>query len=212
MPPKGERLIAGGDRDAHRWIDEGAVWPDGVDLVKLRGQARSLELQAARLRRSQTANLRFQIPSTPSSPRSSRRTDWRCRRRRIASPGCGGFRSISSGCRRRRSRWIALSRTEARDARERVVDALLASPRYGERWAQHWLDVVRYADTHGFEVNTERPNAWPYRDYVIRAFNDDTPYDRFIREQIVGRCAGRGCGDRIPRHGVGAAAGTDRQG
>ena len=72
------------------------------------------------------------------------------------------------------------------DAYERVVDELLKSPRYGERWAQHWLDVVRYADTHGFEVNTERPNAWPYRDYVIEAFNSDTPYDRFIREQIAG--------------------------
>ena len=77
-----------------------------------------------------------------------------------------------------------------RDAHERVVDGLLASPRYGERWAQHWLDVVRYADTHGFEVNTERPNAWPYRDYVIRAFNNDTPYDRFVREQIAGDAQG----------------------
>ncbi|MEN9576064.1 MAG: hypothetical protein RL514_3919 [Verrucomicrobiota bacterium] len=76
------------------------------------------------------------------------------------------------------------------DAFARVVDELLASPRYGERWAQHWLDVVRYADTHGFEVNTERPNAWPYRDYVIKAFNSDTPYDRFIREQIVGDALG----------------------
>lgn len=72
------------------------------------------------------------------------------------------------------------------DAFERVVDDLLGSPRYGERWAQMWLDVVRYADTHGFEVNTERPNAWPYRDYVIDAFNRDTPYDQFIREQIAG--------------------------
>lgn len=77
-----------------------------------------------------------------------------------------------------------------RDACERVVDELMASPRYGERWAQHWLDVVRYADTHGFEVNTERPHAWPYRDYVIRAFNKDTPYDQFIREQIVGDALG----------------------
>ncbi len=77
------------------------------------------------------------------------------------------------------------------DAFERVVDELLASPRYGERWAQHWLDVVRYADTHGFEVNTERPNAWPYRDYVIAALNRDTPYDRFIREQIVGDALGQ---------------------
>src|SRR5262249_47251524 len=58
--------------------------------------------------------------------------------------------------------------------------------RYGERWGQHWLDVVRYADTHGFEVNTERPHAWPYRDYVIEAFNRDTPYDQFIREQLAG--------------------------
>lgn len=72
------------------------------------------------------------------------------------------------------------------DAYQRAVDEVLASPRYGERWAQHWLDVVRYADTHGFEVNTERPNAWPFRDYVIASFNQDTPYDDFIREQIAG--------------------------
>ena len=73
----------------------------------------------------------------------------------------------------------------------KMVDELLASPRYGERWAQHWLDVVRYADTHGFEVNTPRPNAWPYRDYVIEAFNKDTPFDQFIREQIAGDQLGK---------------------
>ena len=72
------------------------------------------------------------------------------------------------------------------EAHERCVDRLLASPRYGERWAQRWLDVVRYADTHGFEVNTERPHAWPYRDYVIDAFNRDLPYDDFVREQLAG--------------------------
>lgn len=69
---------------------------------------------------------------------------------------------------------------------ERLVDDFLSSPRYGERWAQHWLDIVRYADTHGFEVNTPRPNAWPYRDYVIDAFNTDKPYDQFVREQLAG--------------------------
>ena len=84
----------------------------------------------------------------------------------------------------------AFAKDQRDDAHDRVVDELLASPRYGERWSQHWLDVVRYADTHGFEVNTERPNAWPYRDYVIRAFNNDTPYDRFIREQLVGDALG----------------------
>ena len=71
-----------------------------------------------------------------------------------------------------------------------LIDELLASPRYGERWAQHWLDLVRYADTHGFEVNTERPNAWPYRDYVIRAFNEDRPYHRFILDQLAGDATG----------------------
>ena len=73
---------------------------------------------------------------------------------------------------------------------ESLVDDALASPRYGERWAQHWLDVVRYADTHGYEVNTPRENAWPYRDYVIRAFNEDKPYDRFVFEQLAGDTVG----------------------
>ncbi len=72
----------------------------------------------------------------------------------------------------------------------RRVEAVLESPRYGERWAQHWLDLIRYADTHGFEVNTERANAWPFRDYVIRAFNEDKPYDRFVFEQLAGDSAG----------------------
>jgi len=77
-------------------------------------------------------------------------------------------------------------RDRASGAYERLVDRLLASPRYGERWGRHWLDVVRFAETSGFEVNTPRPNAWPYRDYVIRSFNEDKPYNRFIVEQIAG--------------------------
>ena len=66
--------------------------------------------------------------------------------------------------------------TPAADAYERLVDRLLASPRYGERWARHWLDVVHYGDTHGYDKDQPRPNAWPYRDYVIRSFNEDKPY------------------------------------
>lgn len=68
----------------------------------------------------------------------------------------------------------------------RLIERLLDSPRYGERWARHWLDVVRFAESHGFEMNRARPNAWPYRDYVIEAFNSDKPYDQFVREQIAG--------------------------
>jgi len=74
----------------------------------------------------------------------------------------------------------------APNAQERVADRLLASPRYGERWASKWLDVVRYADTNGFELDLERPHAWRYRDYVIAAFNADKPYDRFVKEQLAG--------------------------
>lgn len=76
------------------------------------------------------------------------------------------------------------------DAYERLIDQLLASPRHGERWARHWLDVVRFAETNGFETNTPRPEAYPYRDYVIRAFNRDKPYDRFIFEQLAGDSVG----------------------
>lgn len=72
------------------------------------------------------------------------------------------------------------------NAWEKVVDRLLASPRYGERWARHWLDLVRYAESSGFEGDKDRPNAWRYRDYIIHAFNTDKPYDRFIREQLAG--------------------------
>jgi hypothetical protein len=76
------------------------------------------------------------------------------------------------------------------NAWERLVDKVLESPKYGERWATFWLDLVRFGETHGFETNRERPNAWHYRDWVINAFNDDKPYNRFIIEQIAGDAVG----------------------
>ena len=69
---------------------------------------------------------------------------------------------------------------------EAVVNRLLASPAYGERWARHWLDLCRYADSDGFKEDASRSDMWRYRDYVIKAFNDDKPYDRFILEQVAG--------------------------
>src|SRR5262249_43244190 len=74
----------------------------------------------------------------------------------------------------------------APDAYERLVDRLLASPHYGEKWARHWLDLVRYAETNGYEFDVAKPFIWRYRDYVIDAFNKDKPYDQFVREQIAG--------------------------
>jgi hypothetical protein len=77
---------------------------------------------------------------------------------------------------------------ESRDplAYEKAVDRLLASPQYGERWARHWLDTVHFAETHGYDKDRVRTNAWPYRDYVIRSFNTDKPYSAFIQEQLAG--------------------------
>ena len=71
------------------------------------------------------------------------------------------------------------------DAYERLVDRLLASPHFGERWARHWMDLVHFAETHGHDQDRIRPNAWPYRDYLIGSFNRDTPYARFVREQVA---------------------------
>jgi hypothetical protein len=80
----------------------------------------------------------------------------------------------------------AFVKDEHPDAYDRVVDRLLASPHYGERWAQHWLDLARYADTDGFEFDQARPNAWRYRDWVVDAINRDLPYDQFVRLQLAG--------------------------
>ena len=81
---------------------------------------------------------------------------------------------------------VAFERDTSPEAWERVVDRLLASPHYGERWGRHWLDLARYADSSGFHNDLDRPHAWRYRDYIIRSFNADKPYARFIAEQLAG--------------------------
>ncbi len=109
----------------------------------------------------------------------------------------------------------------ARDAEKAyagLVDDLLESPHFGERWAQHWLDVIRWAETNGSESNMYRKNAWIYRDYVIRSFNDDKPYDRFIAEQLAGDTLGTGdatgflvAGPHVPPATVGREPSAQRQ-
>ena len=80
----------------------------------------------------------------------------------------------------------AFAKERSPQAWEKQVDRLLASPHYGERWAQHWLDVIRFAESDGYEYDTHRREAWRFRDYVIHAFNSDKPYDEFVREQLAG--------------------------
>ena len=88
-------------------------------------------------------------------------------------------------------------RDESSDAYERAVDRLLASPHYGERQARHWMDLVHFAETHGHDQDRPRPNAWPYRDYLVRSFNTDKPYARFVQEQIAGDVLFPGEGDGV---------------
>ena len=103
-------------------------------------------------------------------------------------------------------------------AYEALVDRLLASPHFGERWTQHWLDVIRWSETNGSEANLYRKNAWVYRDYLVRSFNEDKPYDRFIQEQIAGDSMGVGeatgflvAGPHVPAATVGREPAAIRQ-
>lgn len=175
------------------WIEQGARWPDGIDTAEeenlsdhwsfapvtrpgvpevTRADWPTDEIDRFVLRKLEENDL-------SPSPEASRR-DWL---RRVTVDLTGLPPTPEE------VQWFLGQTSESSYAE--VVDRLLASPRYGERWAQHWLDVVRYADTHGFEVNTERAYAWPYRDYVIEAFNANTPWDQFIREQIAGDAFGK---------------------
>ncbi|HEX8202306.1 MAG TPA: DUF1549 domain-containing protein, partial [Isosphaeraceae bacterium] len=193
MPPKGDRLSAAEVGTLISWIDQGASWPDGLDGGTPEDPRDHWSFR----------------PRTSPEPPAPADGNWprngidRFILRRLEDEGLRPAPEADRAAWLRRASFdlTGLPPTPERvaafvadprpDAHERILDELLASPRYGERWAQHWLDVVRYADTHGFEVNTERPNAWPYRDYVIRAFNADTPYDRFVREQVAGDALGR---------------------
>ena len=188
MPPEGDRLSAEAIATLTKWVTEGAVWPDGIDLAKLENRH---------------DHWSFKPMSSPEPP-NAKQDNWSHNKIDRFILEQLHQNNLQPAPEADRVTWLrrvsfdltglppspeqvhAFVNDEHVNAFELVVDELLKSARYGERWAQHWLDVVRYADTHGFEVNTERPNAWPYRDYVIDAFNNDTPYDRFVSEQIIG--------------------------
>src|SRR5206468_9390476 len=101
---------------------------------------------------------------------------------------CAGSISLSRGCPtpERVDTFVQKFANDPRSATQSLVDELLASPHYGERWARHWLDVVRYADSDGQESDADRPTAYHYRDFVIRSLNDDLPFDTLVRWQLAG--------------------------
>ena len=193
MPPSGERLTAAQIALIRDWIDAGAIWPEraGETVAQTHWAWRpvvrpSVPMPARAVatggeRRSAGENPidafiidRLNRVGLKMSPEADRRTLIR----RLSFDLTG----LPPAPERVRS----FVRDRAPQAYERLVDELLASPRYGERWARHWLDVVHYGDTHGYDKDKPRPNAWPYRDYVIEALNGDKPYARFIEEQLAG--------------------------
>jgi hypothetical protein len=182
MPPNGKRLSATEIDILKRWILEGAAWPDGVDSAKIEDKRDHWAFKPLQVVDSKMASIDAFI--------DTKLREHGLQRSAKAEP-TAWLRRVTfdlTGLPPTPDEVASFLQDRNEDA---VIERLLASPRYGERWAQHWLDVVRYADTHGFEVNTERPNAWPYRDYVIAAFNQNTPYDVFIKEQLVGDALGQ---------------------
>jgi mono/diheme cytochrome c family protein len=190
MPPQGERLDAEQVALLRRWIDQGAPWPatEGGDDP----------------RRAHWAFQPVRRPAVPRLPdeRWSRNAIDRFILARLDRAGLRPSPEADRPALLRRLKFDLLGlppapeevdafvNDPAADAYERLAERYLASPHFGERWARHWLDVVRFAESQGFEMNQPRPNAWPYRDYVIRAFNEDLPYDRFVTEHLAGDLLG----------------------
>ncbi len=200
MPDKADPLTREEVKAIRDWIDKGAVWPEGVKLKeRVKKTSGWWSLQPI-------AKVDPPVPPEPPEPPAIQGADaqWvrtpidafvmaKLREKRL-SPAPEADKSTLM----RRAYYdltgLPPSPQEVDDylkdedpaAYEKLLDRLLASPQYGERWARHWLDVVHYGDTHGYDKDQLRRNAWPYRDYVIRSFNEDKNYTRFVHEQIAG--------------------------
>ncbi len=183
MPPKGDRLTPVEVAALRAWIDSGAAWPDA-----LAGEDERL---------SHWAWQPLHVSPPPTQAPDIHPIDAFL----LEKLDAAGLTMSAEADRRtliRRLSFDLLGLPPSPEevaafvddpdplAYEHLVDRLLDSPHYGERFARHWLDIAHYADTHGFERDKRRDNAWRYRDYVIEAFNSDKPYDRFLQEQIAG--------------------------
>ncbi len=180
MPSKGDPLTAAQIGVLRAWIDQGAAWPDdgANDPRKTHWAFQPVPRPALTTGIDSFISAKLSEKGLALSPEADRRTLIR----RVSFDVLGLPPTPEE--------IEAFVADDDPQAYEKLVGRLLASPRYGERWARHWLDVVRFAESDGFETNQPRANAWPYRDYVIRAFNEDRSYDRFIREQLAGDALG----------------------
>jgi hypothetical protein len=204
MPAQGEPLTAEQIASVKRWIDEGATW-DAATTSSSAKPAATAALAALENRVITPAERNYWAFKLPVQAPLPHVDDTRftnpidrfledARRAHALTPAPRADRHTL--VRRAYLDLLGLPPTPAQvdafvndrspDAWERLIDGLLASPHYGERYGRLWLDIARYADSAGFEYDTHRPNAWRYRDYVIKSFNEDKPYDRFLIEQIAG--------------------------
>ncbi len=195
MPPSkaGPKLAAAVIADLTTWVREGLDWPQGGGAVATVKEAFHLESRKQRL------PWIWQTPQRKTVPDGDAENDVdRFVTAKLAEKGLKQAPAAEdliwlrrvyfaiTGLPPRREEMQAFLDDHSAGRRERLVDKLLASPHFGERWARHWLDLVRYAETRGHESDFLIANAWQYRDYVIRAFNADVPYDRFVAEHIAG--------------------------
>ncbi len=191
MPKNSDPLKAEEIALIRKWIEDGAKWPDGhqleppkiadTDWWSLRPLS-SPEIPKVSANHKSWARTPIDAFIVAELERQKLRPSIEADRRTL-------IRRLSydlTGLPPTPAQIAAFEADKRPNAYEILVDRLLASPGYGERWARHWLDVVHYGDTHGYDKDKLRPFAWPYRDYVIRSFNQDKPYSRFVREQLAG--------------------------
>jgi mono/diheme cytochrome c family protein len=209
MPPKGEPLTAERVKLLRAWIDSGAAWPaDAADpradwwsLKPIRKPAIPALTEEDSKRARNPIDAFVLLKLREKGLRPSPEADRRVLIRRLSFD--------LTGLPPTPDEVDAFVNDPDGRAYEKLVDRLLDSPHYGERWARHWLDVVHYGDTHGYDKDKPRPFAYPYRDYVIRSLNADKPYGRFVREQVAGDVLFPGTADGIEALGFIAAGPWD---
>ena len=220
MPPDGDKLPEAQIKLLTSWVDAGAVWPGQMKAV-VREKSNHWSFQPVtrpavpeRVNAFQNPIDAFLVQQLAENGLSySAQADPRTLLRRASIVLTGLPPTLSQT-----SAFVADWNSRGSTAYVDLVDRLLASRHFGERWAQHWLDVIRWAETNGSESNMYRKNAWIYRDYVIRALNEDKPYDRFLFEQIAGDTLGQGdatgylvSGSHVPVATVGQEPSARRQ-
>ncbi|TWT54574.1 Planctomycete cytochrome C [Rubripirellula amarantea] len=213
MPPDDDKLSDEQIDLLKRWIEQGAIWPGQMDEVAEEEVEHWAFLPLKSEFDHQTIDDFLTEKLTQSGLAYNAPADARSLIRR-ASIVLTGLAPTPERTETFRTSFAA----NADVAYAELVDELLASPHFGERWAQHWLDVIRWAETNGSESNLYRKNAWLYRDYVVRAFNEDKPYDQFVREQLAGDLMGAGdatgflvSGPHVPAATVGQEESAIRQ-